>query len=673
MKFQSIVFGVCAVLLVTGAVVSGSSFYVSHSFEQAAKTSATLIASMRNQMTADMLHHELRAVVYRAMYATVTANDAVATGAQKELVGYTADMRAAMAAQKTLDLPPDVKASIDSETAPLEDYMTSAQTLITAAGALEVDKAMGLLPNFDKAFTTLEGSMKSVSDTIQAGNDKATADGDAVSRLSAVLNAFSVAIFLLLAGGLLFLSRRFISKPLATMTSNMLRLSEGDAGVVIDEKQAITEIGAMAKSLTVFKENLIARNALTVAAGEVALRDKERVADAGMLNQNLSAVVGAAVAGDFSKRVPTSFADAELNDLAGLVNDLVDTVDRGLAESGEVLSALAETNLTKRISGSYQGAFDRLKTNTNAVADNLVDIVTQLRDTSRALKTATGEILSGANDLSERTTKQAATIEETSAAMEQLAATVAKNAARANEASSNSGSVTQSAEDGGLVMSQATVAMEKITASSAKISNIIGLIDDIAFQTNLLALNASVEAARAGEAGKGFAVVAVEVRRLAQSAAEASKEIKVLIDQSAGEVKGGSRLVAEAAAKLTAMLEAARANNDLIEGMARESRHQASAIDEVVTAIRQMDEMTQHNAALVEETNAAIEQTEAQASDLDRIVSIFTLKDGATEKRPAVAAPAATGVRGLQQKVVNAAKSYLSRGNTALKEEWSEF
>ncbi|HEV7718700.1 MAG TPA: HAMP domain-containing protein, partial [Arsenicitalea sp.] len=230
-------------------------------------------------MTADMLHHELRAVVYRAMYATVTANDAVATGAQKELVGYTADMRAAMAAQKTLDLPPDVKASIDSETAPLEDYMTSAQTLITAAGALEVDKAMGLLPNFDKAFTTLEGSMKSVSDTIQAGNDKATADGDAVSRLSAVLNAFSVAIFLLLAGGLLFLSRRFISKPLATMTSNMLRLSEGDAGVVIDEKQAITEIGAMAKSLTVFKENLIARNALTVAAGEVALRDKERVAD----------------------------------------------------------------------------------------------------------------------------------------------------------------------------------------------------------------------------------------------------------------------------------------------------------------------------------------------------------------------------------------------------------
>ncbi|HEV7719485.1 MAG TPA: methyl-accepting chemotaxis protein, partial [Arsenicitalea sp.] len=572
MKFQSIVVGVCAVLLVTGVSVSATSFYVSHSYNKAAEESATLMASMRNQMTADMLHDTLRGVVYRGMYAAVTANDAMSLQTTNEEKQYAADFKSAIDAQKTLNLPADVRASLDAVTGPLDAYIQSASAIVSTAATHDVGTAIGMLPDFDKAFTTLQGSMGKISDNIEAANTKAAAGGDAVSQLSVVTNWASLAVFVALTAALLLVSRRIVIRPLATMTSNMLRLSEGDAGVVIDEKQAITEIGAMAKSLTVFKENLIARNALTVAAGEVALRDKERVADAGMLNQNLSAVVGAAVAGDFSKRVPTSFADAELNDLAGLVNDLVDTVDRGLAESGEVLSALAETNLTKRITGSYQGAFDRLKTNTNAVADNLVDIVTQLRDTSRALKTATGEILSGANDLSERTTKQAATIEETSAAMEQLAATVAKNAARANEASSNSGSVTQSAEDGGLVMSQATVAMEKITASSAKISNIIGLIDDIAFQTNLLALNASVEAARAGEAGKGFAVVAVEVRRLAQSAAEASKEIKVLIDQSAGEVKGGSRLVAEAAAKLTAMLEAARANNDLIEGMARESR-----------------------------------------------------------------------------------------------------
>ena len=176
-------------------------------------------------------------------------------------------------------------------------------------------------------------------------------------------------------------------------------------------------------------------------------------------------------------------------------------------------------------------------------------------------------------------------------------------------------------------MSKATDAMERITASSGKISNIIGLIDDIAFQTNLLALNASVEAARAGDAGKGFAVVAVEVRRLAQSAASASSDVKALIEQSGTEVAGGSKLVAEAAAKLGAMLEAARQNRELLSSIAADNRAQASQIAEVNVAVRTLDEMTQHNAALVEETNAAIEQTEAQASELDKVVEIFRVVD----------------------------------------------
>src|SRR5690606_38832809 len=153
------------------------------------------------------------------------------------------------------------------------------------------------------------------------------------------------------------------------------------------------------------------------------------------------------------------------------------------------------------------------QSDTNRVAERLGAVMSQLRDTSGLLKTATGEIMSGATDLSERTTKQAATIEETSATMEQLSSTVTHNADRARQASSVAATVTQTAEEGGRVMGSANEAMERITSSSAKISNIIGLIDDIAFQTNLLALNASVEAARAGEAGKGFAVVAVEVRR----------------------------------------------------------------------------------------------------------------------------------------------------------------
>ena len=433
----------------------------------------------------------------------------------------------------------------------------------------------------------------------------------------------------------------------------------------------------MARAVEVFRANGLKIKALSEEERLSAEQAAARAAKTARMGTSLTAAVTQAGRGDFSGRVETGFTQENLNSLAGAVNKLLGTVQRGLDETGRVLEAVANTDLTQRVAGQYEGAFLGLKVNTNAVADKLTEIITQLQGTSGSLKLATGEILSGANDLSERTTKQAATIEETSAAMEQLAATVLQNAKRASEASEVAATVTRTAEEGGQVMSAANDAMERITASSGKISNIIGLIDDIAFQTNLLALNASVEAARAGEAGKGFAVVAVEVRRLAQSAAEASKEVKVLIDESGTEVAGGSRLVADAASKLSAMVVAARSSNDLMSGIAGESRAQASAIEEVTTAVRQMDEMTQHNAALVEEINAAIEQTEAQASELDLIVDVFTVDGGSAmpSAKPATSQAAAKplGIRGMQKKVTQAAKSYLSSGNAAIKQDWSEF
>jgi methyl-accepting chemotaxis protein len=507
------------------------------------------------------------------------------------------------------------------------------------------------------------------------GADEASAPVTSMRNMMLIVGGALLALAAL--GGLFF--ARSISRPISRLTGTMEALAQGNLDVEIKSAGRNDEIGAMARTVEVFRENARKVDEMTEEERAASVRRRtERSEMMQTLQAAFGEVVDAAVAGDFSKRVDAQFPDEELNGLARSVNNLVATVDRGIAETGSVLAALADTDLTQRMQGDYEGAFARLKADTNAVADKLTDIVGQLQGTSRALKTATGELLSGANDLSERTTRQAATIEETSAAMEQLATTVMENAERARKASEAAAGVTHTAEEGGQVMHQATEAMERITSSSGKISNIIGMIDDIAFQTNLLALNASVEAARAGEAGKGFAVVAVEVRRLAQSAAEASSEVKALIEQSATEVSGGSRLVADAAAKLGVMLEAARSANELMSGIARESREQASSIEEVTTSVRTMDEMTQHNAALVEETNAAIEQTEAQASELDRIVDIFATGEARQEAEPqgalgAAAQALASGARKLQEKLKPAARAYRVEGNAAIDKDWAEF
>ena len=632
MRFGTVIAGLCGAVLAIGLLLVGSSFWVSRSFQTTQVQSTTIMSSMRQQMFADMMHDAMRGVVYRALYATSIGDAALVSAAKEELAGYSESFTEAIKAQEALDLPADIRTALNDVAAPLEAYRALAATIVDAADDTDLAGAQNLLPEFDASFTTLEVAMESVSDMITAGERRNEQSSQGARTLSQVVNTGGLVVILLLAGAMVVLGQRFVTKPIAAMTRNMGELADGKLDVAIAAQQTIAEISAMSKALQIFQGALRSRAALAASADVTSQRDALRHSQSSQLNKALADVVGAAAAGDFSKRVESRFDDVELRSVAQTVNNLVAVVEEGLSNTSTVLAALARAELDQRVEGQYQGAFARLQSDTNMLADRLTEIIGQLRGTSTALRTATGEILSCANDLSEHTTKQASAIEQTSAAMEQLASTVVDNAAKAETASQMAGGVSRSAEEGGAVMAKASAAMERITQSSVKISNIVGLIDDIAFQTNLLALNASVEAARAGDAGKGFAVVAVEVRRLAQSAANASAEIKVLIEQSATEVAGWSRLVVEASAKLSAMLGAVVENHRAMDGIAQASRAQASAIEEVTIAMRQMDEMTQHNAALVEQTNAAIEQTEAQAGELDEIVAVFKLDQAAVRQ-----------------------------------------
>jgi len=671
MKIRTRLFLIVAVMGLVVAAIGGLALFVTASFTERTEQ---LEAASQRAFNGEHLNRLVTAVVMdaRGIYASTDVDKAApfAEGLLKSLDKIDAHLAAWQPLVPAADRP--AFDQVVARTAEFRQFRAETARLATidpaaanAQGNNDANRANR------KAY---QAEIDAVVETDQAQFDAIKADIDGFEALILPVVAGATLLGLLAGvGAALYVGTRYVSGPLTRVTRTMARIAEGDF-VDVPYAGEKNEIGQMAAAVQVFKENGIR----VAEMNEDERTRHQKAAERAQMMQDFQnafdGVVAATLKGDLTQRIDAHFADADIERIADNFNGLMDTVASGLNEAGDVLEALAEADLTRRMDGSYEGEFARLKHNTNTVAEKLTDIVTQLKKTSFDLKTATGEILSGANDLSERTTKQAATIEETSAAMEQLASTVLANAQRAAGASENAAEVTTTAEAGGAVMLSANAAMGRITESSAKISNIIGLIDDIAFQTNLLALNASVEAARAGDAGKGFAVVAVEVRRLAQSAASASAEVKALIEQSASEVQGGSKLVAEAAQKLEQMLVAVRGNRELLEGIARDSREQASAIEEVNTAVRQMDEMTQHNAALVEQTNAAIEQTEAQASELDRIVAVFSVDARAELVAPPQDVAAPKGIRAMQQKVQAAAKTYLSRGNTALKaDEWAEF
>jgi methyl-accepting chemotaxis protein len=334
-------------------------------------------------------------------------------------------------------------------------------------------------------------------------------------------------------------------------------------------------------------------------------------------------LINAAAAGQLSERINAEEFEGFFKTLSLGVNKMLDAVVTPLHEAQTVLTALAANDLTKTMTGTYEGEFEQMKVSLNSAMNTLSTALTTVREAAESVTAGAEQITKGNEDLSQRTSEQASSLEETSASMEEMTSTVKQNADNAKQANQLAITARDIADKGGSVTVRAVEAMGEINKSSKKIADIITVIDEIAFQTNLLALNAAVEAARAGEHGRGFAVVAAEVRNLAQRSATAAKEIKGLINESIQRVNDGSELVNQSGKTLEEIVSSVKRVTDIIAEISAASQEQASGIDQVNKAIMQMDETTQQNAALVEETTSASQSMKDQARELMSQVEVF--------------------------------------------------
>ncbi len=448
-----------------------------------------------------------------------------------------------------------------------------------------------------------------------------------------------------------FMLIRAIMRPLAEAQEVAAKISRGDLSSAI-EIRSNDEIGQLLVSFRNMQASL-----------QSVVAEIKHIVEA------------AAVRGDFSVKMGLEGKAGYTKELSELLNQLSTVTNEGLNDVLRVANALAKGDLTQTIAKDYPGTFGEVKTGVNDTVANLKGLVGQIKDATDTINTAAKEIASGNSDLSQRTEEQASSLEETASSMEELTSTVkqnAENAKQANQLAINSSDI---AVKGGAVVGEVVTTMDAINEASRKIVDIISVIDGIAFQTNILALNAAVEAARAGEQGRGFAVVAGEVRNLAQRSAAAAKEIKTLIDNSVEKVEGGSKLVAQAGQTMEEIVNSIKRVTDIMSEITAASVEQSSGIEQVNLAITQMDEVTQQNAALVEEAAAAAEALEEQAQNLSVSVATFRVEEGgaAVTHRLPVPAPVRKGTAVVKAAPGKQVAKPKARPQPDDDDEWEEF
>ena len=520
----------------------------------------------------------------------------------------------------------------------------------TVSGMIGVDfnMAVGFIAPFEEQYAKMTGTLDQVvaaaNKRVEAETAKRQAEATAAMSVTIVLSLITLGA----VAGLAWITVMTTRKSINDIAAATDKLSKGDNTIDLERMSRGDELGAIVSALKVFRDNQLHLERLRA--------EQEKTA---------------ALTAD-ERRAKEAAAAAAAQEAATVVSNLAQGLEK-----------LAQGDLTFRVTADFPGDYRKLKDDFNAAMGSLQETMKVIAASTDGLRTGADEIAHASDDLSRRTEQQAASLEETAAALDELTATVRRTASGARQASDVVSTTRGEAMHSGQVVHQAVSAMGEIENSSKQISQIIGVIDEIAFQTNLLALNAGVEAARAGEAGRGFAVVAQEVRALAQRSAEAAKEIKALISSSTQQVSQGVSLVGQTGEALQRIVAKVGEIDALVTEIAASAAEQATGLNEVNTAVNQMDQVTQQNAAMVEQSTAATHSLKGETAELVRLMARFQVGGSSSYSRPAVAdaaqhAPARNPVAEQQARLNAFARPGRTSGSAAVAQApatdgWEEF